>query len=68
MIRFGPAGNSDAFYDEGYKRTTEAFKWLNKKDIDAFEYQCTRGVLIKRETAEEIGAEAVKYDIQRGLP
>ncbi|MCD6322491.1 MAG: TIM barrel protein [Clostridiales bacterium] len=67
MIRFGPAGNSDAFYDEGYKHTTEAFKWLDKKNIDAFEYQCTRGVLIKRETAEKIGAEAAKYDIRLSL-
>ncbi len=67
MIRFGPAGNSDAFYDEGYKRTTEAFKWLNHKDIDAFEYPCTRGVLVKQETAEEIGAEAAKYDIRLSL-
>lgn len=67
MIRFGPAGNSDAFYDDGYKRTTEAFKWLNQMDIDAFEYQCTRGVLVKQETAEEIGTEAAKYDIHLSL-
>ncbi len=67
MIRFGPAGNSDAFYNEGYKRTTEAFKWLNQKDIDAFEYQCTRGVLVKQDTAEVIGAEAAKYNIRLSL-
>lgn len=67
MIRFGPAGNSDAFYEEGYKRTTEAFKWLKHKNIDAFEYPCTRGVLVKQETAQEIGAEAEKYDIRLSL-
>jgi len=67
MIRFGPAGNSDAFYEEGYKRTTEAFKWLNQKRINAFEYQCTRGVLLKSNTAEEIGKEALKYDIRLSL-
>lgn len=67
MIRFGPAGNSDAFYNEGYKRTTEAFKWLNSKGLDAFEYQCTRGVLLKKETAEEIGKAALKYDVRLSL-
>ncbi len=67
MIRFGPAGNSEAFYNEGHKRTTEAFKWLHKMNLDAFEYQCTRGVLLKQNTAEEIGAEAKKYDIRLSL-
>ena len=67
MIRFGPAGNSDAFYNEGYKRTTEAFSWLNKKGLDAFEYQCTRGVLLKQGTAAEIGKEAGKFDIRLSL-
>jgi len=67
MIRFGPAGNSDAFYNEGYKRTTEAFAWLDKKGLNAFEYQCTRGVLLKQGTAEEIGMEAGKFDIRLSL-
>lgn len=67
MIRFGPAGNSEAFYNEGYKRTVQAFKWLNEKDLDAFEYQCTRGVLIKQGTAGEIGKEAAKYNVRLSL-
>lgn len=67
MIRFGPAGNSDAFYNEGYKRTTEAFKWLNNMGITAFEYQCTRGVLLKKETAEEIGKAAMNFDVRLSL-
>lgn len=67
MIRFGPAGNSDAFYNEGHKRTTEVFSWLDKKGLEAYEYQCTRGVLLKQETAEAIGVEAAKYGIRLSL-
>ncbi len=67
MIRFGPAGNSEEFYNKGYKRTTEAFAWLDKKGLDAYEYQCTRGVLIKQGTAEDIGEEAGKFDIRLSL-
>ena len=67
MIRFGPAGNSEAFYDEGYKRTVQAFKWLDAKGLDAFEYQCGRGVMLKETTASQIGEEAAKYDILLSL-
>jgi deoxyribonuclease-4 len=67
MIRFGPAGNSEAFYSEGNKKTTQAFKWLDAMGLDAYEYQCGRGVTVKEKTAAEIGAEAAKYDFRLSL-
>ncbi len=63
MIRFGPAGNSESFYEQGNKRTWEAFAWLKDMGLDAYEYQFGRGVRIKKETAEKIGNEAAKNGI-----
>jgi deoxyribonuclease IV len=64
MIKFGPAGNAESFYSEGYKHTYEVFEWLNKKGLNAYEYSCGRGVKIKEETAVKIGENAKKYDVQ----
>ncbi len=63
MIRFGPAGNSDSFYSEGYKRTTQAFLWLKNKGLNAFEYSFGRGVRLKEEMAMAIGEQAAKNGV-----
>ena len=31
MIKFGPAGNCDMFYGEGYKSSWQIAKWLKEK-------------------------------------
>ena len=64
MIRFGPSGNSEAFYEEGHKETTEAPEWLNKMGLNAFEYSFTLGQFLSDKTAEKILAEGKKYDIE----
>ena len=67
MIRFGPAGNSDSFYDAGYKKTVEMPMWLNELGLDAYEYQCGQGVRVGENTAIQIGEEARKYGIQLSI-
>lgn len=62
-IRFGPAGNADSFYAQGYKSTSQMPKWLVDKGLTAYEYSCGHGVNIKEDTATLIGEEAKKYDI-----
>jgi deoxyribonuclease-4 len=62
-IRFGPAGNSLSFYQQGYKSSVEAPGWLAKRGLSAYEYSCTKGVKIKEDTAARIGEEAYKNDI-----
>lgn len=64
MIRFGPSGNSEAFYEEGYKETAQAPKWLNEMGLNAFEYAFTLGQFLTDKTAEKIVAEGQKYDIE----
>lgn len=63
MIKFGPSGNSAAFYDEGHKHTYEAMKWISDMGLTAYEYSFGRGVRIKEDSAKKIALEAEKYGI-----
>ncbi len=62
-IRFGPAGNSDAFYEQGHKHTAEAPAWIAGLGLSAFEYSFGRGVKMKEETGEKIKQQAQQYQI-----
>ena len=56
--KFGPAGNSLSFTAMGYKHSLEVPEYLEKMGLDAFEYQCGRGVNIGLDKAEKLGALA----------
>ncbi len=62
-VRFGPAGNPDSFYQEKYKSSLDMPGWLKGKGLNAYEYQCSRGVKISEETARKLGQEALKNDV-----
>ncbi len=51
----GPSGNSQSFYGMGYKHTTQAPEYLNKFNLDCFEYSFGRGVTMSEDKAVEIG-------------
>ena len=63
MIRFGPAGNSESFYAQGYKATWQAPAWLKQMGLSAYEYSFGRGIALKEEMAEKIADQARAYDI-----
>lgn len=63
MVLFGPGGNSVSFYNEGYKSTLDAPKWLSEKGLNAYEYECGQGVRVSVDTAKKFGEEAKKYGI-----
>lgn len=65
--KFGPAGNSESFAAEGYKKSEDAPAWLAAKGLTAFEYQCGRGVRCGTETAMKIGAAARAHGIQMSI-
>ena len=67
MVLFGPAGNSDLFYEEGNKHTYQAPKWIHDMGLTAFEYSFGHGVRMKAETAEKIRAEAEKYGVSMSV-
>ena len=64
MIRFGPSGNSQAFYDAGYKESAQAPQWLSSMGLSAYEYSFTLGQFVSDKTATKIRTEVEKYDIE----
>lgn len=63
MIRFGPSGNSESFYEQGYKSSVQMPSWLKSIGLNAYEYQCGKGVKVGETTARKLGAEAEANDI-----
>lgn len=63
MIRFGPAGNSDSFYAQGFKHSWQAPGWLRAMGLNAYEYSFGRGVALKEEMAAQIAAQARENDV-----
>lgn len=66
-IKFGPAGNAQSFAEAGFKATVDAPRWLHEMGLNAYEYQCGRGVNIGEEAARKIAAQAALHDIAMSL-
>ncbi|MBO4693729.1 MAG: TIM barrel protein [Clostridia bacterium] len=66
-IKFGPAGNSKSFFEKGYKHAMDVPQYLTEMGLDAFEYQCGRGVNIGDDKAKQFGIEAKKRNITLSL-
>ncbi len=67
MVKFGTAGLDENFSLLGYKKTLEAPLYLEKMGLDAFEYQCGRGVRISEKAAKEFGAACAAKNITLSL-
>lgn len=65
--KFGPAGNSLSFKEMGYKSSLQVPEYIEKMGLDAFEYQCGRGVNIGTEAAERLGSLAKERNILLSL-
>ena len=55
MILFGPSGNSESFYAQGYSHTEQAAKFVKDMGLDCFEYSFGRGVRMTDAKALSIG-------------
>lgn len=64
MTKFGVAGNSRSFFDDGYSKTIEAAKWCQDRGIELFEYSFGRGLTMNNATAKLIGKEFMLYNIE----
>lgn len=64
MIKFGPSGCCELFLEQGHKSTIEEPKWLSELGLDCFEYSFGKGVRISQATANLIGEEFKKYNIE----
>lgn len=64
---FGPAGNSKSFTEMGYKHSLQVPEYLEKMGLNAFEYQCGRGVNIGLDKAQQLGLKAKEKGITLSL-
>lgn len=65
--KFGPAGNSESFTQMGYKNSLQVPEYIERMGLDAFEYQCGRGVNIGEDKARELGVLALEKNITLSL-
>lgn len=64
---FGPAGNAESFSVMGYKTNKDIPKYLTEMGLDAYEYQCGRGVKISNQAATDFGTIAKEHNIALSL-
>lgn len=64
MIKFGPSGNDEKFYSDGFSKTIDAFSWVKNLGLELFEYSLGNGIRLKLETAKALGLEAEKQGIE----
>ena len=62
-IRFGTAGTSDSFAAQGYKSSLDVPEYTAKMGLNAFEYQCGRGVRLGLDKAARMATLAAERDI-----
>lgn len=63
QIRFGTAGESDSFAKQGYKTSLDIPAYTAKMGLNAFEYQCGRGVRLGLDKAAKMALAAAEKDI-----
>ena len=64
---FGPGGNGEWFKQEGGKSTTQAPGWLQKKGLDAYEYEAGKGIMAGEGALLAIGQKAHEHGILMSL-
>ena len=62
-IRFGTAGTSDSFAAQGYNTSMDIPAYPARMGLNAFEYQCGRGVRLGLDKARQMAADAAARDI-----
>ncbi len=64
MIKFGPSGNSESFYAEGYEHTEDAALFVKNRGLDCFEYSFGRGVRMSEQKAQSVCAAFQNADVE----
>lgn len=67
LPKFGPGGNSESFYNSGFKATVQAPGWLRSIGLDAYEYQAGNGLTAGLPTLSAIGEKAKEHGIAVSL-
>ena len=65
--KFGPGGNSESFYAEGFKSTLQAPGWVRARGLDPYEYQGGNGITASPKTLAAIGQKAAEHGVAMSL-
>jgi deoxyribonuclease-4 len=66
-IHFGPAGNSESFYAAGYKASVQMPGYLQQLGLNAYEYQCGKGVRVSDSLAASLKQKSQEHGITLSL-
>lgn len=64
---FGPAGSAQSFADLGYKNQEQMPEYLERFGLNAYEYQCGRGVRVNAAMAEKLKQNAAEKGVRLSL-
>lgn len=67
MMFFGPGGNGKSFAEMGYKSSLQVPEYIIKMGLNAYEYECGRGVNIKEEKCKALKEKAEEYNVKLSL-
>ena len=67
MIKFGPSGNGENFYNLGLSGASDSAKYVKDLGLNCFEYSFGRGITITKTTAENIGNEFLKNGVELSI-
>lgn len=62
--RFGPAGACERSAAEKIKSTEKLIEWIAAQGLNAFEYQCGRGVMLKEPKGRILGQKAAECGVK----
>ena len=65
--RFGPAGSCERSAAEKIKTTEKLIEWIAAQGLNAFEYQCGRGVMIKEPKGVLLGQKAKECGVRLSI-
>ena len=66
-VKFGPAGTGNIFKERKYKSSMDVPEYVSSFSLNAFEYQCGRGVNIGEDKAKVLGEKAKEKGISLSL-
>ena len=64
MTKFGPSGNCDLFYEQGYKSSLDAPLWIKNRGLNAYEYSFSRGFTMSEFTAKTLGEKCKENGVE----
>ncbi|MBQ7307807.1 MAG: TIM barrel protein, partial [Clostridia bacterium] len=67
MIKFGPAGNDEKFFEEGFKTLLDAPKWIKNQNLDLYEISFGHGIVVNENYAQKLKEQLIENNIEPSI-